>query len=56
MRHRSHESYMQVSADVVAERAALKEINARMREMLEEFETRINETIRRHCERITKKS
>ena len=55
MRHRSHELYMQVSADVAAERTVLKEINARMREMLEEFETKINETIRRHCEPVASK-
>ena len=55
MRHRSHESYIQVSVDTAAEMAVLKEINARMREMMQEFESITNETIRRHCERVTRK-
>jgi hypothetical protein len=46
---------MQVSADVAVERVVIKEISARMREILQEFETRTNETIRRYHERIAKK-
>jgi hypothetical protein len=43
-------SYLHTSADSAAEKAVIKEIEARMREKLEEAESKINETVRRYHE------